>query len=103
MKELKEKQYEIDSNLQNHTSADENYYITASTVFNLAKNALKLFESSEIAERRALLNYLLQNLTARQKTLSFQLRSPFDVILDLTIEHLAPMIGRVQNFGLEQN
>lgn len=83
LKELKEKQHEIDSSLQNHTSADENYYITASTVFNLAKNALELFESSEIAEKRALLNYLLQNCVARQKTLSFQLRSPFDVILGL--------------------
>lgn len=58
MKEFKEKQYDIDLQLQDHTQADENYYITASTMLNLAKNALKLFESSEVQEKRALLNYL---------------------------------------------
>lgn len=81
LKELKEKQHDIDRQLQDHTQADENYYITASTVLNLAKNALKLFESSEVLEKRALLNYLLQNSVVNGKKLEFTLRSPFDSIL----------------------
>ena len=82
LKELKEKQYDLNIQLEEHTRADENYYITASTVFNLAKNAFKLFESSEIPEKRTILNYLLQNYTANGKKLEFSLRSPFNTILD---------------------
>lgn len=83
LKELKEKQHDIDLQLQDHTQADENYYITASTMLNLAKNALKLFESSEVQEKRALLNYLLQNSVVDGKKLMFDLRKPFDTILNV--------------------
>ena len=82
LKEYKEKQHDIDLQLQDHTSADENYYITASTIFSLAKRAKVLFESSEIEEKRAILNYLLQNCTANGKKLEFSLRSPFNYILE---------------------
>lgn len=82
LKEYKEKQHDIDLQLQDHTSADENYYITASTIFSLAKRAKVLFESSETEEKRAILNYLLQNCTANGKKLEFSLRSPFNHILD---------------------
>ena len=77
LKEMKQKQYDINIQLENHTRADENYYITASTVLNLAKNALSLFESSEVLEKRAMLNFILQNCVASGKKLEFDLRSPF--------------------------
>ena len=82
LKEMKQKQYDINIQLENHTKADENYYITASTVLNLAKNALSLFESSEVLEKRAMLNFLLQNCVANGKKLEFDLRSPFNHILN---------------------
>ena len=82
LKEMKQKQYDINIQLENHTRADENYYITASTVLNLAKNALSLFESSEVLEKRAMLNFLLQNCVANGKKLEFDLRSPFNHILN---------------------
>lgn len=81
LKEMKEKQYDINIQIENHTRADENYYITASTVLNLAKNALNLFESSEVLEKRAMLNFLLQNCVVNGKKLEFDLRSPFNHIL----------------------
>lgn len=83
LKELKEKQYDINIQIEDHTRADETYYITASTVLNLAKNALDIFESSEVPEKRALLNYLLQNYTVNGKNAAFTLRSPFDAILSV--------------------
>lgn len=86
LKELKEKQYDINIQIEDHTRADESYYVTASTVFNLAKNALNLFESSEVPEKRALLNYLLQNYTVNGKTPAFSLRSPFDTILSVSTQ-----------------
>ncbi len=81
MKEYKEKQHEINIQLQEHTKADEEYHITASTVFSLANRALEIFESSEVQEKRQLLGYLLQNCRLSGKKLGFNLRSPFDVIL----------------------
>lgn len=80
---MKEKQYDINLQIEDHTKADENYYITASTVLNLAKRAKELFESSEIPEKRAILNYLLQNCVANGKKLEFTMRSPYNHILDL--------------------
>jgi len=83
LKELKEKQYDINIQIEDHTKADENYYITASTVLNLAKRAKELFMSSEIDEKRAILNYLLQNCVANGKKLEFSIRSPYNTILEL--------------------
>ena len=78
---MKEKQYDINIQIEDHTRADENYYITASTVLNLAKNAFKLFKSSEVPEKRAILNYLLQNCVANGNKLEFSIRSPYNHIL----------------------
>jgi hypothetical protein len=81
LKEMKEKQYDINIQIEDHTRADKNYYITASTVLNLAKNAFELFKSSEVLEKRAILNYLLQNCVANGNELEFSIRSPYNHIL----------------------
>ncbi len=86
LKELKDKQYDINIQLDEHTKADESYYITASTVFNLAKDALELFESSEVPEKRAILNYILSNYTVNEKTPCITMRSPFKELLSLTTQ-----------------
>ncbi len=80
-KELKERQYEINLHLEEHTQADENYYNTASTVLNLAKNALEIFKGSEVPEKRKFLNYLLQNSIVNGRKPVFTLREPFSTIL----------------------
>ena len=81
VKEIKEKQREINLRLEDHTKADGNYYLTASIVLNLAKRALEIFESSEPNEKRTLLNYLLQNPEVNGKELAFSLRFPFNQIV----------------------
>lgn len=83
LKQLKARQQELNILLEEHTDADESYIIAASTVLNLAKRALEIFESSEVPEKRALLNFLLQNSVVDGKTPAFSLRSPFDTILSL--------------------
>lgn len=82
LNEYKEKQCNINIRLEEHTRADESYHITAGTVLNLARRAQEIFERSEIAEKRALLNYLLQNPIVNGKKLEFTLRKPFDVIVN---------------------
>ncbi len=85
-KELREKQYDLGMQLDDHTKADESYHIAASTVLSLAKRAVEIFESSEPEEKRVFLNYLLQNSTVNGKNLSYALRSPFNAILELTTQ-----------------
>ena len=81
MKEYKEKQHDTALQLDELTNADENYHVTAATLFSLANRALEIFESSEVNEKRQLLNFLLQNCRLSGKNLAFELRSPFDSIL----------------------
>ena len=81
LKELKERQHDINLQTEDHTKADESYYITAGRVLSLAKNAKNLFESSEIPEKRAILNFLLQNFIVNGKNPHFTLRVPFLQIL----------------------
>jgi site-specific DNA recombinase len=81
LKEYKEKQAELNEEIQRYTDADENYYITANTVLSLAQKAYEIFQSSEVAEKRQLLNFLLQNPELNDRKLVFKLKTPFDTVL----------------------
>jgi len=81
LKEYKERQQEINDKLQTLDVADEDYYITVNTVLSLAQRALEIFESSEVSEKRQLLNFLLRNLELRGKKLEYKLKAPFDTVL----------------------
>jgi len=81
LKEYKEKQQESLEKMEKHNVADESYYITIDTTLNLAQRAYEIFKSSEIAEKRQLLNFLLQNCELKGKKLLFSLKAPFDTVL----------------------
>ncbi len=98
--EYKDKQYYISTQLENYTKADEAYYITASTVLNLARRILDIFESSEVNEKRQLLNYLLQNPSVNEKKLMFTLRNPFNTIV---LMNKRPLRLRGQDSNLRPN
>jgi len=51
LKEYKEKQAELEAKMEQYTDADENFYLTANVVLNLAKKAYEIFQSSEIEEK----------------------------------------------------
>jgi len=80
LKEWKDKQYDVNLQMEDYTRADETYLVTMGTILNLASRALKIFEGSEIPEKRLLLKYLLQNPRVDGKKLVFELKSPFDTI-----------------------
>jgi site-specific DNA recombinase len=81
LKEYKEKQEEIRDEMARYDQADEKFYITANTVLRLAQKALEIFNSSEVPEKRQLLNSLLQNPTLKGENLVFTLKTPFDTVL----------------------
>lgn len=85
LRELKYKQHLTEIELEEHTNADHEYHIHVSTVFNLARHMKEIFESSEPMEKRAFLNYLLQNPTVEGKKLDFTSRKPFNYIHELAL------------------
>lgn len=83
LQDLKDKQYGLNVELDEYTKADHQYHIHVGTVLNLSRRIGEIFESSETGEKRAILNFLLQNPTVNGKTLGFTLRSPFNTVLEL--------------------
>ena len=74
----------LEIELSEHTKADYNNQTTVATVISVARRAKTIFEkSSEIAKKRTFLNYILQNPTVTGKVLTFQLKKPFDLVLNL--------------------
>ena len=69
--------------LEEHTKADYDYQTTVAVVVSVARRAKEIFEISEDQEKRAFLNYLLQNPTVNGKKLDFKLASPFNLVLEL--------------------
>ena len=93
LKTYKEKQTEIAEEIQRYTDADEAFYLTANVVLNLAKRAKEIFESSKIEEKRQLLNFLLSNLKLQGRKLQFELKTPFDTVLQASkCSNLLPLL-----------
>lgn len=77
--QLKERQYELNAELSAHTKADESFNITVSTLLDLASRAYDLFESSKVAQKRALINFTLSNLRLNGATLEYEKKKPFSL------------------------
>ncbi len=82
VRDYKARQAEIIEQMARHEQADENFYITANMVMNLAARAREIFESSEVDEKRQLLNLVFQNLKLDGKNLSINMCEPFLTLLD---------------------
>ncbi|MDP8218070.1 MAG: recombinase family protein [Candidatus Theseobacter exili] len=83
LKEYKERQYEIVEDIGRHEKGDEAFHVTANQAMNLAKRAWDLFESSEVDEKRQLLNFVLQNLKLENKKLLVEVREPFNLLIEV--------------------
>ncbi len=82
LQEYKAREREIVQEMERHVNADESFHNTANMVLSLARRSREIFESSEVEEKRQLLNFVFQNLELRDKKLSLTLREPFKIIKD---------------------
>jgi site-specific DNA recombinase len=82
VKDYKARQVEITEQMTRHEKADQNFYVTANMVMNLAARAKEIFESSEVDEKRQLLNFVFQNLKLEGKNLSIETCEPFTTLVD---------------------
>jgi len=56
--ELKNRQYQINEQVKNYLKADGTFQVTVKTVLSLASKAYEIFESSNIEQKRKLINYV---------------------------------------------
>lgn len=80
--EYKARQMEIVEEMKRHEKADQNFYVTANMVLNLAARVREIFESSEVDEKRELLNLVFQNLQLEGKKVLAQVCEPFNMMMD---------------------
>lgn len=83
LQELKDNQYRLGIEMQEHTKGDHEYHINVGIVLNLCRKMGELFRRSEPYEKRAILTFLLQNSIVRGKKPQYTLRKPFPVVLSL--------------------
>ena len=79
---LEERMDEVNSQLEKLGNAEKNYYITAKYLLDLANRAYELFKSSEVDEKRQLINLVLSNLKLKGKRVVYDVNKPFDAILN---------------------
>lgn len=79
---FRDKIAEIDTRLAILQEAEDNYYITAKYLLELANRAYELFKSSEVEERRQLIKLVLSNLRVEGKSVRYEAIKPFDTLLN---------------------
>lgn len=77
-----EQQADIASRRAMLQEAQDNYYISAKYLLELANRAYELFKSSEVEERRQLIKLVLSNLRVEDKIVRYEAVKPFDTILN---------------------
>ncbi|HBP01604.1 MAG TPA: hypothetical protein DD454_05360 [Candidatus Moranbacteria bacterium] len=82
VKKYKDEQAELLQKYEEHSEADRNFYITASKVLDLSQRAWILFKNSEPKEKTQLVGFLLQNLSLQGRKLSFEVKTPFNGIVE---------------------
>lgn len=76
--EYKQRQQEINAELENHTTDnDGDYIITAQVILDLARRAKEIFVSSNLNEKQQMLKFFYSNLQLSGKNLLVELHEPF--------------------------
>jgi hypothetical protein len=101
LKEYKDREFAIIQEMESHAKADENFHVTANMVLSLARRSREIFESSEVDEKRQLLNFVFQNLQLKDKKLSATLREPFKIIKDTSLLEKCPGMCASQDSNLK--
>lgn len=81
LQEYKKRQKEITREMEAHVDADETCLLTIKTVVDLARRAKEIYLSSNLDEKRELLNLVFSNLKLRDKRLLVTLREPFSLLM----------------------
>ena len=82
---LKRKQGTLTIELDEHSKGDYEFHVTVNRVLSLTTRMKDIFDSSEIKEKREIVSYLLQNPKMDKKQITFELKKPFNVVLEFSL------------------
>lgn len=71
---------------RNHDEIDDAYLVTVESIFELASAAKRLLNEQKMDERMQFLEKFISNPRLNGLTIEFDLRSPFDVIAQMSLE-----------------
>lgn len=74
------KRLSINNKISSMDQATNDFYKNADTVMRIARNAPKLFQSSETEDERRLVSLVLQNLELHESELRWKYKKPFDSV-----------------------
>lgn len=94
--DYKKEQTELTEQYESHSSADKDFYITANKILDLSQRAWELFKNSEPEEKTQLVGFLLQNLILEGGKLLFEVRAPFNGIVEYA-KNASGLRGRDSN------
>lgn len=80
--EIEEALYNVKVKLDAHAQTDNTFLNTLESLLLIASRAGELFKSSEVEQKRELINLLLSNCTLADGKLRFSLRKPFDALVN---------------------
>ncbi|KKP79801.1 MAG: Resolvase [Candidatus Moranbacteria bacterium GW2011_GWF2_35_39] len=82
MNEWKVKEQDLLLQIDDHSKANQNFFVTSSKILDISQKAYELFISSEPEEKTQLLNFIHQNFFLEGKKLLFEAKIPFTGILE---------------------
>jgi hypothetical protein len=86
LQELKSKQSILNIEMEEYGEGDYRFHINVKRVLDLSRRMKAIFDSSEVMEQRAMLSYLLQNSTVKGKKITYDLKKPYNLVLELALE-----------------
>lgn len=97
-----DKKADIETRLALLSEAEDNYYITAKYILDLANRAYDLFVSSEVEEKRQLIKLVLSNLRVEGRIVRYEALKPFDTLLNFNDNQLGlPSVSALRTSFLE--
>lgn len=84
LQEIMDNLQKLGIELEEHTKADHDYKTTVGTVLSVARRARSIFDSSETHEKTQFINFLVQNPVLEDRKLTFKLREPFNLVLEVS-------------------
>lgn len=80
---LRDQITDVNVRLDQLQEAEDNYYITAKYVLELANRAYDLFMSSEVEQKRQLVKLILSNARVEGKNVVYEAHKPFDMMIKM--------------------
>ncbi len=97
--QIREEQIDLENNMAGAREGDDSFKDSMIALLDVISEAHTLFKSSNVEQKRRLVNFLFANLKLKGTTLCYELRKPFDRMIGLTdsIEWLC-IIDRVRTY-----